>query len=59
MEQSFSEPRRKAVPPEETIRRIRGILSDCNLFVVETMFPVQNGAYRRLPRNAPMRFYVP
>ena len=45
MEQSFSEPRRKAVPPEETIRRIRGILSDCNLFVVETMFPVQNGAY--------------
>ena len=45
MERSFSEPRRKAVPPEETIRRIRGILSDCDLFVVETTFPAQNGTY--------------
>ena len=45
MKRLFTEPQRKAVPPEETIRRIREILSNRDLFVVETTFPERNGAY--------------
>lgn len=45
MKRLLPEPQRKAVPPEETIRRIREILSACNLFVVETTFPERNGTY--------------
>ena len=36
MKRLFTEPQRKAVPPEETIRRIREILSNRDLIVVET-----------------------
>ena len=38
-------PRRKAVPPEETIFRIREILRERDLFVVETTFPKRYGTY--------------
>ena len=38
-------PRRKAVPPEETIFRIREILRERDLFVVETTFPERYGTY--------------
>ncbi len=40
-----TEPQRKAVPPEETIRRIRALLSERDLFVVETTYPERHGAY--------------
>lgn len=38
-------PRRKTVPPEETIFRIREILRERDLFVVETTFPKRYGTY--------------
>lgn len=40
-----TEPRRKAAPPQETIHRIREILHERGLFVVETTFPERCGTY--------------